>query len=241
LFSLPRILSKAGYCSRTQAERLIEAGRVSVDGRVLADAERKFDPDCVRVEVDGQPLGAEERIYLLLNKPRGLVTTREDEKGRTTVYSCLEGALLPSGRALPWLGPVGRLDQASEGMLLFTNDTRWADRLLDPRWHIPKTYHVQLDRVADEAFLARMELGVEVAPEILRARSARLLREGERHSWIEVVLDEGRNRQIRRIVEACDAQVLRLVRVAIGKLPLGDLPKGSWRLLEASDLALLAD
>jgi 23S rRNA pseudouridine2605 synthase len=172
----------------------------------------------------------EEKIYLMLNKPRGLVTTTRDEQGRTTVYACFEGADLPR------ISPVGRLDKASEGLLLFTNDTRWAARILDPASGPHKTYHVQIAAIPDEATLLRMERGVRAADgEVLAVRRARLLRSGARNAWFEVVLDEGKNRQIRRILDALGVEVLRLVRTAIGPLALGPLPKGGWRRLSAAE------
>jgi 23S rRNA pseudouridine2605 synthase len=167
-----------------------------------------------------------------------LVTTARDERGRDTVYRCFDGAQW-NGEPLPWLAPVGRLDQASEGLLLFCNDPEWAARLTDPQTGPDKTYHVQVDTIPAEDVLARLVRGVELDGILLRAKSARLLRAGERNAWLEIVLDEGRNRQIRRLLGAFDIEVLRLVRVAIGGLALGDLPKGRWRVLGDADLAAL--
>jgi 23S rRNA pseudouridine2605 synthase len=233
--SLARALSKLGYCSRAQAFELVRAGRVRVNGRVRTDPEMRVQVDGDRFEVDGAAVDGAAKVYLALNKPRGLVTTAADERGRDTVYACL------TDPSLPRVVPVGRLDRASEGLLLFTNDTRWADRLLDPATHLPRTYHVQIDRVADEPLLRAMAAGVEDAGEHLSARSAALLRAGGRNSWIEVVLDEGRNRHVRRLLAALGAGVLRLVRVAIGPLALGDLPKGAFRTLTAQEKAALDD
>ncbi|HET9699482.1 MAG TPA: pseudouridine synthase [Burkholderiales bacterium] len=224
--SLARALSKLGYCSRTEAEALIAAGRVSVNGRAARSASKRVDPGRDRIAVDGKPVHAAAKVYLMLNKPRGLVTTTRDEKGRATVYACLEGSDLPQVSA------VGRLDKASEGLLLFTSDNRWAARILDPDCGPDKTYHVQVAAIPDPAALRSMEQGVRTRQgETLAVKSARLLRSGERNAWIEIVLDEGRNRQIRRILDALGMEVLRLVRVAIGPLVLGDLPKGKWRAL----------
>lgn len=231
---LARALSKLGVCSRTQAEALVRDGRVVVNGRLVLDPLIWVSLESDRFAVDGQPVGAEGKVYLMLNKPRGLVTTAQDEQGRGTVYECLQGA------DLPWLGPVGRLDKASEGLLLFSNDTTWAARLTDPASHLDKTYHVQIDRVADAALLQAMERGMTVEGERLLAKSVRLLRVGERNSWLEVVLDEGRNRHIRRLLAAHEVETLRLVRVAIGGLVLGDLAKGQWRMLTAEEVAQLS-
>ena len=231
--SLARALSKLGVCSRTQATALVEAGRVRVDGVVRREPSLRIDPARARLEVDGEPVGAQRRVYLALNKPRGLVTTRDDPQGRETVYACLDDA------SLPFVAPVGRLDKASEGLLLFTNDTRWAARVLDPVQHVDKTYHAQIDRVADDALLARITAGVDDDGERLSAKAVRVLRAGARNSWLELVLDEGRNRHIRRLLAALDVEVLRLVRVAIGPLALGDLAKGAWRHLTPAEVRAL--
>jgi len=233
--SLNRALSKLGYCSRTQAEALVAAGRVTVGGKVVRDAERRVDPDRDTITVDGKRVVEERKVYLMVNKPRGLVTTRDDPEGRGTVYNCLDGL------DLPFVSPVGRLDKASEGLILMTNDTRWADRLLDPLSGVDKLYHVQVGAVPDEALLERLGAGAEVGGETLKARSVELLRAGQRNAWLAIELDEGRNRHIRRLLEANGVEVLRLIRVAIGRLPLGDLAKGKARHLTAEDLALLAD
>lgn len=228
-----RVLSKRGLCSRTQAAAWVAAGRVRVNGRIVRDAESPVRDGVDRVEVDGEAATATERIVVMLNKPRGLVTTASDERGRDTVYACLDD---PS---LPWLAPVGRLDRASEGLLLFANDPAWASRVTSPVSGPTKTYHVRIDRVPDEALLAALTRGVVVDGERLRARSATCLRSGAKHAWLELVLDEGRNRQIRRLLAALDVAVLRLVRVAIGPLPLGTLPKGGWRRLTAAEIDAL--
>ncbi|OWV86967.1 pseudouridylate synthase [Rhizobium sp. R635] len=231
--TLSRALSKLGYCSRTQAERLIAESRVAVDGRIVSDASAWLDLATARISVDGLPVAAEAKIYLMLNKPRGLVTTRHDPEGRPTVYDCLKGF------DIPHLSPVGRLDKASEGLLLFTNDTEFAQVLLDPVTHVTKTYHVQVDRIMDDETLAAMTSGIRHDGEQLTATAARRLRQGDRNSWIEVELDEGRNRQIRRMLEALGAECLRLVRVAIGGLELGELPKGAVRALTDAELQAL--
>jgi 23S rRNA pseudouridine2605 synthase len=227
--SLARALSKLGFCSRAQGVELVRAGRVRVNGAVHTDPDMRVSPERDRITVDGALVAAQERVYLALNKPRGLVTTTADERGRDTVYACL------TDPALPRVVPVGRLDRASEGLLLLTNDTRWADRITDPATHLDKTYHVQVDRVADADLLRRMMAGVEDGGEHLAAKRAHLLRSGGRNSWIEVVLDEGRNRHVRRLIAALGAQVLRLVRVSIGPLTLGDLPKGAVRPLTSAE------
>ncbi len=228
-----RMLSKLGLCSRTQAAAWARAGRVRVNGRFTRDPEYPVVAGRDRIEVDGREASAPERTYLALNKPRGLVTSADDERCRETVYRCFAGA------ALPWIAPVGRLDKASEGLLLFSNDSAWAARVTDPATGPDKTYHVQIDAVPDAVLPARLERGVDAGGERLRAKSARLLRAGGKNAWLEIVLDEGRNRQIRRLLAAFDVQVLRLVRVAIGAVMLGTLAKGQWRMLRAEEVAQL--
>ncbi|MDX8463315.1 pseudouridine synthase [Mesorhizobium humile] len=231
--SLSRALSKLGFCSRTQAEHLVAEGRVQVNGKTVRDALLRIDPDRDGITVDGERIVAERKVYLMLNKPRGLVTTRDDPERRGTVYDCLEGL------DLPFVSPVGRLDKASEGLLLMSNDTRWANGLLDPASHVAKTYHVQIAAAPDEAMLERFRQGAVVDGELLAASSIALLRSGGRTAWLEIVLDEGRNRQIRRLLGAFDIEVLRLIRVAIGGLQLGELAKGQARHLTAEELAIL--
>lgn len=231
---LARVLSKQGVCSRSEGARWILEGRVSVDGRVVRDPEFPVVAGRAVIRVDGVASAAPERCYLMLNKPRGLVTTARDEQGRDTVYRCLDGG------ELPWVAPVGRLDKASEGLLLFTNDPEWAARITDPSTGPDKTYHVQVDSLPDDALLRGLKAGVDVDGERLSARDARVLRCGERNAWLEIVLEEGRNRQIRRLLAAFDIGVLRLVRVAIGPLALGDLGKGAWRMLEPHERGALA-
>ena len=227
-----RVLSKRGLCSRTQAAEWVRAGRVAVNGRIVRDPEHPVGAgDDVRV--DGEAGTPAERTCIALNKPRGLVTTARDERGRATVYDCLRDA------GLPWLGPVGRLDQASEGLLLLSNDPAWAAAITDPERGPDKTYHVQVDGVPDDAALVRLQAGREVDGERLAARSATVLRSGGRTAWLEIVLDEGRNRQIRRLLAAEGWAVRRLVRVAIGPVVLGDLAKGAWRRLRDDEIAAL--
>ena len=230
---LARALSKLGVCSRSRAWELIVQGRVRVNGAERRDPLSRVRLNRDRITVDGKPVGEPDRVYVMLNKPRGLVTTAADEKGRATVFDCL------ANRGFPFLSPVGRLDRASEGLLLFTNDSAWAAKITDPATHIEKTYHVQIDRLADEPLLERIREGVESGGEMLRAKRARVLRQGEKQCWLEIILDEGRNRHIRRLLEGLGIGVQRLVRVAIGGLALGNLPKGEVRTLTPADLELI--
>jgi 23S rRNA pseudouridine2605 synthase len=226
---LARALSKLGFCSRARAFELIRQGKVSLNGSAVKNPETPVRLDKDRIQVDGKRLAAAEKIYLMLNKPRGIITTAADEKGRDTVYW-----LLPSG--LRWVAPVGRLDQASEGLLLLSNDSEWAARITDPATHLDKTYHVQISALADQALVEALQRGVEARNgERLKAKHASLLRAGQKHSWLEIVLDEGKNRQIRRMLDALDVEVLRLIRVSIGPLQLGDLAKGAHRPLRGEE------
>lgn len=225
---LARALSKLGYCSRSQACELIRTGRVAVDNKIRRDPERPVCLERDRIEVDGREVAPQSRVYLLLNKPRGVVTTAADEKGRETVYACLSDGL-------PWVAPVGRLDKASEGLLLLTNDSEWAARVSAPETHLDKTYHVQVACVADASLIETITKGITTSGERLRVKFARILRGGEKNTWLEIVLDEGKNRHIRRMLAALGVEVLRLVRVAIGPLILGDLAKGAARTLTATE------
>jgi 23S rRNA pseudouridine2605 synthase len=229
---LVRALSKLGFCSRSEAVELIRTGRVKLNGVVRRDAETPVRLSRDRIEIDGKGVRAAAKIYWMVNKPRGIVTTADDEKGRATVYS-----LLPKGIA--WMGPVGRLDMASEGLLLLTNDTEWAARITAPESHVPKTYHVQIGAVAGSSLLVRLEAGVVENGELLKATSAKLLRSGEKNSWIEIILHEGKNRHIRRMLDACAVEVLRLIRVAIGPIDLGNLEKGKARELTREEVRAL--
>jgi 23S rRNA pseudouridine2605 synthase len=229
---LARALSKLGYCSRSRAATLIRAGRVRLNGTARRDPETPVHLERDRIEVDGRAVAAEVKIYLMLNKPRGVVTTASDEKGRPTVYSLLE-------KGSPWVGPVGRLDQASEGLLLLSNDSEWAAQISDPASHLEKTYHVQAGTLVDDELTRQLLKGVRDAGELLRARRACVLRQGEKHSWLEIVLDEGKNRQIRRMLNGLGIQVLRLVRVAVGPLALGSLGKGQSRALTSAEKTAL--
>lgn len=243
---LSRALSKLGYCSRSQAVQLIRAGRVRLNEGVRFDPETPVHLIRDHILVDDRPIEAGTKTYLMMNKPRGLITTTADEKGRETVYSLLKksgcgaGDVDSASEASPWVNawvaPVGRLDKASEGLLLLTNDSEWGARVAAPETHLPKTYHVQIARVADQALIAALRAGVNIEDkrrnrESLRARQVSLLRSGQKNCWLEIILDEGKNRQIRRMLQGLGVDVLRLVRVAIGPLQLGKLAKGDYRPL----------
>ncbi len=236
---LARALSKLGYCSRSRAAELIRTGRVSLNGEIRRDSETPVSGTHSQIAVDGKLVQAQEKIYLMLNKPRGVLTTASDEKGHDTVYGILGNHA--HSRMIPrWVAPVGRLDKASEGLLLLTNDSEWAARIAAPETHLDKTYHVQVGTIADEQFIQALRRGVKTNDgEMLRAKQALPLRAGQKNCWLEIVLDEGKNRHIRRMTEALGVEVLRLVRVAIGPLQFGDLAKAQFRTLTTDEKRML--
>jgi 23S rRNA pseudouridine2605 synthase len=232
--SLPRALSKLGFCSRSQAEILIKEGKVRINGQIVRLASRRVHLTRDKITVDNAKPSAPDFVYLMLNKPRGLVTTASDDRGRATVYECFPGAELP--RVIP----VGRLDQASEGLLLFTNNTKWADAITAPTSHLPKVYHVQVNPIPTDAQLTSCRQGVPDAKETLRCSEIKIIRSGEKNAWLEVVLTEGKNRHIRRMLGALGIEVMRLIRIRIGTITLGGLPKGTYRFLTLAEAGALA-
>jgi 23S rRNA pseudouridine2605 synthase len=238
------MLSKLGYCSRSRAAEVIRAGRVTLNGKIARNPEMPVSGKGSQIAVDGKEVDSQPKIYLMLNKPRGVVTTTSDERGRDTIYDLLGGSVSAgkntSEETLPWLAPVGRLDKASEGLLLLTNDSEWGARIAAPETHLNKTYHVQVGIVADEDFIQALIGGMKTKDgEVLRAKQANCLRTGPKNCWLEIVLDEGKNRHIRRMMESMGVEVLRLVRVGIGSLQLGDLPKGKHRSLTTDEKRML--
>jgi 23S rRNA pseudouridine2605 synthase len=231
---LHRALSKLGWGSRTQAWDWIVAGEVSVDDRVVTDPLAWVDLDRQRITRGGRPPDPVAPVVLALHKPRGVVTTRSDERGRRTVYD-----LLPAD--LPWVFPAGRLDADSEGLLILTSDAALAVRLTDPIHHIPKTYHVTMrGALADDA-LRQLREGVLLHDGLTRPARVRVLEQGSDITVLEMVLTEGRNRQIRRMAAAVGSRVRRLVRVAIGACELGELAAGECRRLSAEEVQRLTE
>ena len=232
LKTLERLLSKSGVGSRSEARRWVAAGRVAVNGQVVLDPDRWVDLELDRVTFDGKALEREELVYLLLNKPPGYLTTYRDPEGRPTVYD-----LLPDRDR--YLFPVGRLDLDTSGLLIMTNDTAFAEQLTNPDYHVPKTYLVTASRPLTHAELDELRNGLVLNDGPTRPAIVNLLRETDVDCVVEITITEGRNRQVRRMVEALGAKVVRLVRVAIGPLQIGDLEIGSIRELTAAEVELL--
>ncbi len=231
---LARELSKRGFCSRAEAWRLIQAGRVELNARICRNPEQPVDPLRDRIAVDGRLIAAVSKVYFLFNKPRGLVTTSEDEQGRRTIFDHLQTL------GLPRLIAVGRLDKASEGLLLLTSDTAWAASVSDPKNHVVKIYHVQVEGLVDAQLCSALQRGILEGPDWLAARRAKILRSGTKTAWLEITLDEGKNRHLRRLFQAFGREVLRLIRVRIGSVELGTTPKGAVRRLLPEEVRSLA-
>jgi 23S rRNA pseudouridine2605 synthase len=227
--SLERALSKLGLASRTEARALIREGRVEVNGRPATDPLQPVVPERLRLAIDGRPARRPGPRTLLLHKPRGVVTTRSDPEGRPTVYTCLEGVE-------DHLVPVGRLDAATTGLLLLTNDTRFADWLTDPANGVPRLYVVTVRGELSDATARHLEQGIEDAGETLAARSVVIRKRSGRETHLLLELAEGKNREIRRLLAAAGHEVTRLKRVAFGGLELGDLSPGQWRDVTADEL-----
>jgi pseudouridine synthase len=230
LKTLERVLSKAGVGSRTEARSWIHAGRVTVNGRATQDPDQWVDMERDQVRFDGKPIESRDRVYVLLHKPAGYLTTYKDPEGRPTVYDLVKDVGT-------FLSQVGRLDLDTSGLLLLTNDTRFAERVTNPDSHVPKTYLVKATPRLTDAQLQRLRDGLELADGPTRPAQVTRVRDSEECTHFEIVLTEGRNRQVRRMVEALDAKVLELVRVKLGPIEIGNLPIGKWRLLTPAEVA----
>ena len=230
LKTLERVLSKAGVGSRTEARAWVAQGRVKVNGMVTRDPDRWIDMQRDRVRLDDKPLEVRERVYVLLYKPAGYLTTYKDPKGRPTVYDLVT-------TIGTFVSPVGRLDLDTSGLLLMTNDTQFAERVTNPSSHVPKTYLVKASTVLTDAQLQTLRDGLELTDGMTRPAIVRRLRDSSKYTHFEITLTEGRNRQVRRMVEALDARVLKLVRIRIGSISIGALPIGKWRRLSRREVA----
>ena len=226
------MISKAGLGSRTDARGWIHAGKVQVNGRVVENPDQWVDMERDRVSFDGKPLERRDRIYILLYKPTGYITTYKDPEGRPTVYDLLKDVDT-------FIVPVGRLDLDTSGLLLLTNDTQFAERIMNPEFHVPKTYLVKASVLLTDEQLEQLRRGVALTDGPTRPAKVTRLRDSGKYTHLEITLTEGRNRQVRRMIEAIGARVMKLVRVRIGDIAIGDLPIGTWRLLTRQELTKL--
>jgi pseudouridine synthase len=233
LKTLERVLSKAGVGSRVEARRWVHAGRVRVNGAVTRNPDLWVDLQRDRVRFDDKPLVARERVYVLLYKPTGYLTTYKDPGGRPTVYDLIADVGT-------FVSPVGRLDLDTSGLLLMTNDNQFAERVTNPESHVPKTYLVKASALLTDAQLQQFRDGIELADGPTRPAKVKRVRDSATYTHFEITLTEGRNRQVRRMVEAVGARVLKLVRVKIGPIAIGALPIGRWRALTRSEVAAFA-
>jgi 23S rRNA pseudouridine2605 synthase len=232
LKTLERVLSKAGLGSRTDARKWIGAQRVKVNGKVIQTPDHWVDLERDLVTLDDKPVRAAKRIYLLLYKPKGYITTYKDPEGRPTVYDLI-------GDAGQWVVPVGRLDQDTSGLLLLTNDTRFAEMITNPESKVPKMYLVKTSTRLNEQQIEQLQKGVILSDGATQPAIVKRVRDSAKYSFIEMTIHEGRNRQVRRMIEAVGSKVLKLVRTSIGGVNIGDLPIGKYRHLTDSEIKML--
>jgi pseudouridine synthase len=231
--TLERVFSKAGIGSRTDARSWIGSGRVQVNGKVVLNPEHWVDMASDRVTLDGKPLTRAKKLYILLYKPKGYVVSYGDPDGRPTVYDLVRDA----GQ---WLSPVGRLDLDTSGLLILTNDTQFAELIMNPEFKVPKTYQIKASTLLADEQIARLRSGVELSDGPTRPAIVERLRDSGKYTHLEMTITEGRNRQVRRMLEAVESKVLKLVRTAIGAVRIGDLQIGKWRALTQEEVRSLA-
>jgi 23S rRNA pseudouridine2605 synthase len=232
---LQKLIAGAGLASRRKAEELIAAGRVSVNGRVVTELGTKVDPGRDHVKVDGKHLGAAQPfVYVMLHKPKNVMSTLDDPGGRPTIKDFLRGV---SVRVFP----VGRLDFDSEGLMLLTNNGDLSQALLHPRYHVLKTYLIKVKGVLTNEEIARLQRGVELEDGATSPAAVKKIRKAEQNSWLEITIHEGRKHQVRRMLDAVGHPVLKLTRVRMGPLGLGDLAPGEFRYLEDREANALRD
>ena len=228
LKTLERVLSKAGLGSRTEARSWIGANRVRVNGRPTQNPDQWIDLDHDQVLFDNKPLESADKLYLLVYKPKGYITSYGDPDNRPTVYNLLEGLDT-------WVFPVGRLDLDTSGLLVMTNDSGFAELLTNPHYKVPKTYQVKCSTRVTNEQINRLRAGIELEDGPTRPAQVNRLRDSEKYSFLEIQITEGRNRQVRRMVEAIESKVLKLTRVAIGPVRIGPLEVGKWRELTPTE------
>ena len=232
LKTLERVLSKAGLGSRTDARGWVGGGRVAVNGRTIRNPDHWVDPKRDRVELDGKALRSVAKVYILLYKPKGYLTTRRDPDGRPTVYDL-------TGDAGTWLSPVGRLDLDTSGLLLMTNDTDFAERITNPDHKTRKTYQLKTATLLNDEQIAQLQGGIELTDGPTRPAEVKRLRSSAKRTFLEMTITEGRNRQVRRMIDAVGSKALKLVRTAIGPIRIGDLQIGKWRRLTEAEVRAL--
>ncbi|HYP15554.1 MAG TPA: pseudouridine synthase [Bryobacteraceae bacterium] len=232
LKTLDRVLSKAGLGSRTEARSWIAAGRVSVNGKVILSHEQWVDPNRYSVALDGKRIEAKQKLYLLLYKPKGFITSYGDPEGRPTVYDLIADL----GE---WVAPVGRLDQDTTGLLILTNDTEFADLIMAPERHVQKKYLVKTSSHLSDPDVERLRTGVDLSDGVTRPAHVERVRDTTSSTVVEITLTEGRNRQVRRMIEAVGSRVRKLVRTAIGPITIGSLEIGKWRELTPKEVTSL--
>ena len=231
--TLDRVLSRFGLASRTEAREAILAGRLKVNGRVVRDPDCWVRPDQDTFHFDGQRVTKARKVYLLFYKPKGVITSHGDPDERKTIYDYL-------GEAKRWVAPVGRLDKDTSGLLLLTNDTEFADFVTNPGSKVPKTYIVKLSGLMSDEAITWLRAGVEMKRgDSANPESVRRIEDRGKYTWLEIVLTEGKNREVRRMIEAVGFKVLKLVRTRIGPLTLEGLEVGKWRELKPAEVALL--
>lgn len=232
LKTLDRVLSKAGLGSRTEARSWIGAGRVRVNGRLIQTPDHWVDLERDKVTLDDKPVKAGEKVYLLLYKPTGYLTTYDDPEGRPTVYDLIADV----GQ---FLVNVGRLDLETSGLLIMTNDTQFAELVTNPDFKVPKSYLVKASKLLTDEQLDQLRQGVILSDGPTKLAFVKRLRDSGKYTHLEITITEGRNRQVRRMIEALEAKVLKLVRVAIGPILIGDLKIGQYRNLTPAEVSLL--
>jgi len=232
VMTLDRVLSRFGLASRTEARDKILSGQVKVNGCMVRDPDRWTDPRADIIHIGGKRLRQARKVYLLFYKPKGVITSHGDPDGRKTVYDCL-------GREVPWVTPVGRLDKDTSGLLLLTNDTDFANYITDPASQVPKTYLVKANMLVSDEVLAQLAGGIELKrDDWARPQSVRRVEDRGKYSWLEIVLTEGKNREVRRLLEAVGLATLKLVRTRIGPCTMEGLQVGKWRDLLPSERSL---
>ena len=232
LKTLERVFSKRGIGSRTDARSWIGNGKVRVNGRIVKNPDQWVDLERDRITLDGKPLQTAARLYILLYKPKGYLTTYRDPEGRPTVYDLVADAGA-------WLSPVGRLDLDTSGLLIMTNDTAFAERVMNPEHKVAKTYRLKASPPLSEEQVAQLRRGVQLDDGPTRPAEVHRVRDSDKHSFLDLTITEGRNRQVRRMLEAVGSKVGKLVRTAIGPVRIGELAMGKWRALTKEEIAAL--